>query len=63
LVTALGDEAREAMKSSAFGWERPLERRSTLEAHLEGARNDGMCNICELLINVVRAYRQRYWQD
>jgi hypothetical protein len=36
------------------------ERTSTLEASIRmGARNDGMCNICELLINVVKVNRPK----
>ena len=36
------------------------KRISTLEAPMRmGARNDGMCNICELLINVVKVNRPK----
>jgi len=49
------------MKPSVNQTEREnRERISTLAAsNRMGARNDGMCNICELLINAVRVNRPK----
>jgi len=42
------------MKPLAFAWRGIRERNSTLEASIRmGARNGGMRNTCELLLNVV----------
>jgi len=48
------------MKPSAFGWERtPRGELNSGSIIWMGARNDGMCNICELLINVVTVNRPK----
>ena len=48
------------MKPLAFAWRGIRERNSTLEASIRmGAMNDGMRNICELLLNVVMLNRPK----
>lgn len=48
------------MKPLAFAWRGIRERNSTLEASIwMGARNGGMRNICELLLNVVMLNRPK----
>jgi hypothetical protein len=48
------------MKPLAFAWRGIRERNSTLEASIRmGARNGGMRNICELLLNVVMSNRPK----
>jgi hypothetical protein len=52
--------ARMTMKPLAFAWRGIRERNSTLEALIRmGARNGGMRNICELLLNVVMLNRPK----
>jgi hypothetical protein len=52
--------ARKTMKPLAFAWRGIREKNSTLEASIRmGARNGGMRNIFELLLNVVMLNRPK----